>query len=111
MHSRRLLSALLLFCLLILSAPLSLPTFARVARGGRAALPSPSTPPLLASCLLSCSLACSLLLPPPAAAASSRVIGNIAGSGIVFKDSLTVEAFEDPKIPQISLYISNFQKP
>ena len=44
-------------------------------------------------------------------AESSQVIGSIAGSGLVFKDTLTIESFKDPKIPAVSLYISNFQKP
>jgi len=44
-------------------------------------------------------------------AAGSTVIGEIAGSGIVFKDTLVVEQFDDPKVKGVSLYISNFQKP
>eukprot|EP00965_Chrysotila_dentata_P056085 1858640-Pleurochrysis_carterae.AAC.2 len=38
-----------------------------------------------------------------------RVIGEIAGSGFVFKDTLRVEAFDDPKVPGVQLYLSNFQ--
>ena len=38
-------------------------------------------------------------------------MGDIAGSGIVFKDTLTVEAFDDPKVEGVTLYISNFQRP
>ena len=30
--------------------------------------------------------------------AESRLIGEIAGSGIVFKDTLNIEAFSDPKV-------------
>ncbi len=41
----------------------------------------------------------------------SRVVGEIAGSGIVFKDTLTVESFDDPKVQGVTLYISNFQRP
>lgn len=44
-------------------------------------------------------------------AAGSTVIGEIAGSGLVFKDTLVVEQFDDPKVKGVSLYISNFQKP
>ena len=51
------------------------------------------------------------LITPPVMAESSQVIGSIAGSGLVFKDTLTIESFKDPKIPAVSLYISNFQKP
>lgn len=35
---------------------------------------------------------------PPAAMAESRLIGEIAGSGLVFKDTLQVESFDDPKV-------------
>jgi catabolite regulation protein CreA len=44
-------------------------------------------------------------------AAESTVVGEIAGSGLVFKDTLVVEQFDDPKVKGVSLYISNFQKP
>lgn len=44
-------------------------------------------------------------------AAGSTVIGEIAGSGIIMKDTLVVEQFDDPKVKGVSLYISNFQKP
>lgn len=44
-------------------------------------------------------------------AAGSTVIGEIAGSGLIFKDTLVVEQFDDPKVKGVSLYISNFQKP
>jgi CreA protein len=49
--------------------------------------------------------------PLPALADGSRVVGNIQGSGLVFKDTLTVEAFPDPKVEGVNLYISNFQIP
>lgn len=44
-------------------------------------------------------------------AESSRLIGEIAGSGIVFKDTLNIEAFNDPKVKGVQLYISNFERP
>lgn len=47
----------------------------------------------------------------PANALESQVIGQITGSGLVFKDTLQVESFEDPKIRGVTLYISNFQRP
>ncbi|GMI15168.1 hypothetical protein TrVE_jg7164 [Triparma verrucosa] len=50
-------------------------------------------------------------LAPPAHAESSRTVGSISGSGLVFKDTLNIESFVDPKIPEVSLYISNFQRP
>ena len=36
--------------------------------------------------------------PQPAEANDSRLIGEIPGSGIVFKDILNVESFDDPKV-------------
>lgn len=55
----------------------------------------------------------SLLLtnPPPAVAESSRLVGQLQGSGLVFKDTLAIESFDDPKIKGVTLYISNFQRP
>ena len=46
-----------------------------------------------------------------ASAAESRLVGEIAGSGIVFKDTLNIESFDDPKVKGVTLYISNFQRP
>jgi len=49
--------------------------------------------------------------PSPAMAESSRQIAAISGSGLVFKDTLIVESFDDPKVQGVTLYISNFQRP
>mmetsp|Transcript_16008 Transcript_16008/g.28865 ORF Transcript_16008/g.28865 Transcript_16008/m.28865 type:complete len:219 (+) Transcript_16008:72-728(+) len=46
-----------------------------------------------------------------AAEGGSRAIGKIAGSGLVFKDTLTVESFDDPKVKGVTLYVSNFERP
>jgi len=70
-----------------------------------------------AACILSLSILTSPPLPfvsyhpPPAQAAESRVVGEIAGSGLVFKDTLVVESFDDPKIKGVTLYVSSFQRP
>jgi catabolite regulation protein CreA len=40
----------------------------------------------------------SAVLPAQPAMAESRLIGEIAGSGLVFKDTLQVESFDDPKV-------------
>lgn len=47
----------------------------------------------------------------PAMAESSKLIGELQGSGLVFKDTLEIERFEDPKVKGVELYISNFQRP
>jgi len=52
--------------------------------------------------------------PPSAVAAGpegSKVVGELKGSGLVFKDTLQIERFEDPKVRGVELYISNFQRP
>mmetsp|Transcript_7790 Transcript_7790/g.11918 ORF Transcript_7790/g.11918 Transcript_7790/m.11918 type:complete len:196 (-) Transcript_7790:92-679(-) len=49
--------------------------------------------------------------PLPAFGVESRAVGEIAGSGLVFKDTLTIESFDDPKVRGVTLYVSNFQKP
>jgi catabolite regulation protein CreA len=51
------------------------------------------------------------MLPAPAAAIESRIIGQLKGSGLVFKDTLQIESFDDPKVKGVTLYISTFQKP
>ena len=42
---------------------------------------------------------------------AAREIGNIPTSGLVFKDSLRVNAFEDPKVKGVELYIADFDRP
>jgi len=39
-----------------------------------------------------------IIVPQPAQANESRLIGEIPGSGIFFKDVLNVESFDDPKV-------------
>jgi CreA protein len=58
---------------------------------------------IIASSLLASSL--------PTLAMESQIVGQISGSGLVFKDTLEVERFDDPKIKGITLYITNFQRP
>jgi catabolite regulation protein CreA len=47
----------------------------------------------------------------PANAVESKVVGALKGSGLVFKDTLQIERFEDPKVQGVVLYISNFDRP
>lgn len=51
------------------------------------------------------------MVPVANAAGTSRVVGTLKGSGLVFKDTLQIEAFDDPKVNGVKLYISNFQIP
>lgn len=44
-----------------------------------------------------------LLLSSPSIAAESRVIGELKGSGLFFKDTLTIESFDDPKVSGCTL--------
>jgi len=64
---------------------------------------------VMASGLLAASLVCAGA--SPALAESSKVVGELKGSGLVFKDTLQIERFEDPKVKGVALYVSNFQKP
>jgi catabolite regulation protein CreA len=45
------------------------------------------------------------------AAEPSKVVGALKGSGLVFKDTLQIERFEDPKVRGVVLYVSNFDRP
>ena len=49
--------------------------------------------------------------PDEASADGSRRIAKISGSGLVFKDSLVVDRFDDPKVKGVTLYVSNFERP
>ena len=48
---------------------------------------------------------------PPANAADKRQIASITASGLVFKDKLIVDAFADPKVEGVTLYVSDFERP
>jgi CreA protein len=48
---------------------------------------------------------------PPAHADGSKVVGELKGSGLLFKDTLKIERFDDPKVKGVTLYISNFDRP
>ena len=43
--------------------------------------------------------------------ANSKVVGEIATSGIVFKDTLKIQSFRDPKLKNIVIYLSDFERP
>ncbi|KAL7479355.1 hypothetical protein ACHAW6_005089 [Cyclotella cf. meneghiniana] len=82
---------------------MALPDKNQVLTSRRAALSSflASTAAILAS----------TVAPPQASAAESRTIAQISGSGLVFKDTLVVESFDDPKVKGVTLYVSNFERP
>ncbi|CEM11154.1 unnamed protein product [Vitrella brassicaformis CCMP3155] len=46
-----------------------------------------------------------------AQAAEKRLVGEIAGSGLIFKDTLNVEAWSDPKVEGVTIYIADFARP
>ncbi|CAN0190215.1 unnamed protein product [Pylaiella littoralis] len=75
----------------------------RFAQGVKAALTSAAIGLALAGPMLS--------LPGPAAALGKRAVGEISASGLVFKDKLNVEAFEDPQVKGVTLYLSDFSRP
>ena len=69
---------------------------------------------LSASLLLGSAFTAMTASPQPAHAANnegSKIVGQLKGSGLVFKDTLTIERFEDPKVKGVVLYISNFDRP
>lgn len=56
-------------------------------------------------------LASATAIATSANAAEPRTLAQISGSGLVFKDTLVVEAFDDPKVKGVTLYVSNFERP
>lgn len=73
-------------------------------------LPSNAVANAAAAMVLSASLALSPLTASPALAAA-RTVGEVQTSGLIFKDTLRVEAFDDPKVDGVLLYLSDFQRP
>lgn len=70
----------------------------------------PAQPAMHSAAMLA--LAATLIATPfPAHAEDKRTVGEIQGSGLVFKDTLKVEAFSDPKVSGVQLYLSDFQRP
>ena len=47
----------------------------------------------------------------PFAVADSREVGSITTSGIFFKDSLKINAFNDPKVEGVTIYLADFERP
>lgn len=42
---------------------------------------------------------------------TSKIVGQLKGSGLFFKDTLEIESFDDPKVKGVKLYVSTFQIP
>jgi catabolite regulation protein CreA len=47
----------------------------------------------------------------PALADGSREVASIATSGIIFKDTLKINAFPDPKVQGVVIYLADFERP
>ncbi|CAB1121474.1 unnamed protein product [Ectocarpus sp. CCAP 1310/34] len=75
----------------------------RFARGVKTAFTSAAIGLTLAGPMVS--------LPGTASAGDKRTVGEISASGLVFKDKLNVEAFSDPKVKGVTLYLSDFARP
>lgn len=52
-----------------------------------------------------------VFLSSSSAQANSKVIGEITTSGLVFKDVLKIQRIYDPKIKNIAIYLSDFERP
>jgi len=46
----------------------------------------------------------------PASANEAKMVGQIAASGLIFKDTINLEAITDPKVAGVTLYQSDFSK-
>ena len=66
---------------------------------------------ILKGCGTLCTALALVSTTPAAFGSSARLIGDIPTSGLIFKDSLKLNAFEDPKLPGITLYVSDFDRP
>jgi catabolite regulation protein CreA len=43
--------------------------------------------------------------------ADSREVGSMTTSGIIFKDTLKINAFSDPKVQGVTIYLADFDRP
>ena len=43
--------------------------------------------------------------------ADTREIGSISTSGLIFKDTLKINAFKDPKVDGVIIYLADFERP
>jgi catabolite regulation protein CreA len=43
--------------------------------------------------------------------AQANEIGNIPTSGFFFKDTLKINSFNDPKIPGVTLFLADYDRP
>ncbi len=48
---------------------------------------------------------------PALAVEELRTVGEFQTSGLIFKDTLKINVIEDPKVPGVSLYFSEFDRP
>ncbi|KAG8459521.1 hypothetical protein KFE25_012856 [Diacronema lutheri] len=46
-----------------------------------------------------------------AAPARAETVASIGTSGLLFKDTLNIESFDDPKVSGVKLYVADFQRP
>ena len=66
----------------------------------------------IASIAIGAGLSGSLLSPiAPAFAEDVRIVADIPTSGLVFKDTLQIKSFRDPKMPNVHLYLADFERP
>lgn len=47
----------------------------------------------------------------PAFAEDARIVADIPTSGLVFKDTLQIKTFSDPKLPSVHIYLADFERP
>jgi len=64
----------------------------------------------LAACAVFAAVICGVTGSQPAVAGDKRVVGEIPASGLIFKDTINVEEFDDPKVKGVNLYLSDFSR-
>ena len=68
----------------------------------------------VAKALASATLTAGLLLSPLAGNAfgnEKRSVASMSASGFFFKDKLTIDAFKDPQVDGVTIYLSDFERP
>ncbi|WIA14579.1 hypothetical protein OEZ85_003095 [Tetradesmus obliquus] len=66
--------------------------------------------PAFADAALCATVTAALLLTPGAAWAGRDKIGEFQASGFLFKDTVEVNALDDPEVPGVTIYFSDFKR-
>lgn len=96
--------------ILLLLPALKAPMTTRLARSAHGVSPT-EQPPVHRAAFVRTALGLTLGAVVAAPGARAESVASIPTSGVIFKDTLNIESFDDPKVQGVKLYIADFQRP